>query len=60
MDKKYGMWHVTRAISLQMATAKSLEIIESLGKTTGLPRLSAGRALQFAPQNANFLHYKRR
>ena len=31
-----------------MATAKSLEIIESLGESAGLPRLSAGRA----PQNA--------
>jgi hypothetical protein len=38
----------------------SLEIIENTGETLGTPNHFAGRALQFAPQNANFLHYKRR
>jgi len=60
LDKKYGLWHGTRAISFRVTPDASLEIIENTGETLGAPYLFAGRALQFAPQNANFLHYKRR
>jgi hypothetical protein len=60
LDKKYGLWHVTRAISAEMEPSRSLEIIENTGESSGSPGSLAGFALLFAPQNANFLHYKRR
>ena len=55
-----GFRRVTRAISPEMEPSRSLEIIENTGESSGSPGSLAGFALLFAPQNANFLHYKRR
>ncbi|WP_290483411.1 hypothetical protein [Hyphomonas sp. UBA3601] len=60
MDKKYGMWHVTRAISFRVTPDTSFEIIENTWESSGAPGLFADRALQFTPQNANLLHNKGR
>lgn len=40
MDKKYGMWHVTRAISLQIGSAKPLKTCRKCDRAAGHARAS--------------------